>query len=138
MGQFHMAEGLIQWIGFTCGLGAGLGLRPGPEPKPHCEYRTLHCGLCTHQDWVQSNPYAQPPQCMAKEHAQWSISTQRRVTPLTIWKYMNVLHKIRKTRSGGSAISYIAPKAWNDLSLHIRASSSILEFRKKLKTWLFK
>ena len=42
-----------------------------------------------------------------------------------------------RTRSSGRAFYHLAPKAWNDLPLHIKAASSVLEFHKKLKALLF-
>lgn len=40
------------------------------------------------------------------------------------------------TRPSSRAVSFLALKSWNDLPLHIRASSSGLAFRKEVKTWI--
>lgn len=44
--------------------------------------------------------------------------------------------RIRKKRSGGCAFSYLAPRYWNQLPLHLRQCPSRLSFRKQLKAFL--
>ena len=46
--------------------------------------------------------------------------------------------KISKNKSGDRAFVYAAPTLWNKLPVHIRTSNSLLNFKKQLKTHLFK
>ena len=39
---------------------------------------------------------------------------------------------------GERAFAYAAPTLWDKLPVHIRSSTSLLDFRKKLKTHFFK
>ena len=45
--------------------------------------------------------------------------------------------KMRTETFGKRAFVYAGPKLWNELPLHIRDSDSLIDFKKKLKTFLF-
>lgn len=45
--------------------------------------------------------------------------------------------RIRKTRAGGRAFSYLAPFYWNKLPPKIQNCDTLFLFKKQLKTWLF-
>ena len=46
--------------------------------------------------------------------------------------------KFRLKTYGGRAFAVAAPTVWNKLPLEIRTCSSVITFKSKLKTWLFK
>ena len=50
----------------------------------------------------------------------------------------NIVHRINMKTYGDRAFSVAGPKLWNQLPLSIRELSSVDNFKKSLKTYLFR
>ena len=62
-------------------------------------------------------------------------SSQREGEVLEVPQFIPSVHK--STRHFGFSFAYDAPKVWNELPDDIRSATSLLSFRKKLKSYLF-